>query len=66
MTYAWSHLIVLSRARGTGILLLYIAMTKDVIITPTAIAKIYVAIAKLLYCHRLKAFTAIAKASGLK
>jgi hypothetical protein len=41
-------------------------MTKDVIGTPIATAKISTAIAKLLYCYRLKAIAATAKASGLK
>jgi hypothetical protein len=59
-------LVYVAMARGTRILLFCIAMAKDVIITPTAIAKICASIAKLLYCYRLKDLTAIAKASKLK
>ncbi len=53
-------------SKGTRILLFSIAMVKNVIKTPIAIAKIYAAIAKFLHCYRLKALTAIDKASGLK
>jgi hypothetical protein len=53
-------------SRGTEILLFCFAMAKEVIKTPIAIAKISVAIAKLLSCYRLKTLTVIAKASRLK
>jgi len=59
-------MFVLPTTRGHGIFLLCIAMAKDVIKTPIAIAKISFAIAKLLYCNRLKALAAIAKALRLK